>query len=125
MDMHDPKLHQIGRRRDARLRLAIPAHLITIHGKHRVALCNLSQSGAQMQLNGKLKLCGDAVLVWLHYEVFGRIVWSANGQAGMEFDELIAPGTLITTRDIVDFKTGPDENREHYEATRAWYQGER
>ncbi len=125
MDMHEPHLHQIGRRRDSRLRVSIPATLVTLDGKFRVALCDLSQSGAHLRTDGKIASGGDAVLTWLHYEVFGKIVWAAPGQAGIEFDEILAPATLLTTRDIVDFKLGPDEKREHYESARQWYQGER
>ncbi len=125
MDMHDPELHRIGRRRDSRLRVSIPAWLETLDGKLRVALCDLSQSGAHVRCHGTLPGSGDAVLTWLHYEVMGRIVWSAPGQAGIEFDELIAPGTLISTRDIVDYGLAPDEDRQHYNDVRAWYQGYR
>lgn len=125
MIMHDPELHQIGRRRDSRLRVVMPATLVTIMGTHRVKLCDISQSGAHVRADEVLHRTGDAVLSWLHYEVFGRIVWASNTQAGIEFDQLLSPEALFTTRDIVDFQLAPDEEREHYELTRAWYQGYR
>lgn len=125
MDMHDDSKLPIGRRRDSRLRVSMPARLETLDGNFRVALCDLSQSGAHVRSDVQLPARGDALLIWLQYEVMGRMVWANREQAGIEFDELIPPEMLIATRDIVDFGLAPSEKKQHYEATRAWYQGYR
>lgn len=125
MDMHDQSLQQIGRRRDSRLRLHIPAQLVTIHGNFRAQLLDLSQSGAHLMVEEKLLRGGDAVLSWLNYEAFGRIVRATATQVGLEFDELLPPATLVTTRDLADQNTAKEDKREAFEAARAWYHGYR
>ena len=74
----------IGRRRDARLRLGVPAQLITLHGQYSASLCDLSQSGAHVRAKGDLFRGEDAVLQWLGFEAFGKLVWAANGEGGLE-----------------------------------------
>lgn len=119
--MNDQELHNIGRRRDSRLRLQIPARLETIHGTSRVMLIDLSQSGGQIMTDEKL-LCGqDAVLCWQQFEAFGQIIWSTPTQAGLEFVELLLPATVIATRDQADRDTRKLDKREAIDAARAWY----
>lgn len=125
MDMHDQALQKIGRRRDSRLRLRIPAKIETTFGTLPVTLLDLSQSGAHVFSTEPLATTGDAVLTWLHYEAFGRIVWFCGPQAGLEFDKLLAPSTLLTTRDIGEQTIAREERRETFEAARAWYNGYR
>ncbi len=112
----------VGRRRDSRLRLSVPAQLITLSGQFNASLCDLSQSGAHLQSRGQLSCGEDAVLTWLGFEAFGRIVWAGEGEAGMEFDELLAPAVLIETRDQVDLGYAPSVKQAEYEAAkRNWY----
>ncbi len=125
MDMPPPSELQIGRRRDSRLRLNIPARLETIYGNVKVVLIDLSQSGGHL-LTGEKQLCGkDAVLGWLQYEAFGRIVWSTDRQAGLEFDGMLTPQTLLATRDAAERDPRKEEQREAFLAARAWYNGHR
>ena len=121
MDMSPEPLHQIGRRRDSRLRLHLPARITTIHGKWQAQLLDLSQSGAHLEVAERLMKGGDAVLNWLQFEAFGRIVWATATQVGLEFDELIAPDTLVITRDLADQHTAKEAKRIAIEAARAWY----
>ncbi len=112
-----------GRRRDSRLRLGVPAQLITLSGQCSASLCDLSQSGAHLRTKGVLERGEDAVLSWLGFETFGRIVWTHDGEAGMEFDELLAPAILIQTRDQVDLGIAPSSEQAAYESARNWYLG--
>jgi len=88
-------------------------------------LIDLSQSGGQVVTDEKLLSGKDAMLHWLEFEAFGRIVWSTPTQAGLEFAELLDPSTLITTRDLADLDTRKVDRREAFDAARAWYNGYR
>ncbi len=115
----------VGRRRDSRLRLGVPAQLITLSGQSSASLCDLSQSGAHVRAKGVLERGEDAVLTWLGFEAFGRIVWAGDGEAGLEFDELLAPAILIATRDQVDLGFAPSTRQADHDQARDWYLGSR
>lgn len=121
MGMLDKLTGMVGRRRDSRLRLGVPAQLITLTGQCGASLCDLSQSGAHLRANGTLVRGEDAVLSWLGFEAFGQIVWAGDGEAGMEFDELLTAAILIQTRDQVDLGLAPSTKRADYETARDWY----
>ena len=123
--MLQPILHPIGRRRDCRLRLTIPARVETIHGNYLAVLLDLSQSGAHFRVDEPLGSGGDALLLWLGFEGFGRIVWSTTHHAGLEFDEMLPPATLIATRDLAEKDTRKDDHRQAFETARSWYHGYR
>lgn len=112
-----------GRRRDSRLRLGVPAQLITLTGQSIASLRDLSQSGAHLATKAQLVRGEDAVLSWLGFETFGRIVWASHGEAGLEFDELLAPAILIKTRDQFDLGLAPSAEQAAYDAARRWYMG--
>lgn len=84
------------RRGKARLRLGIPADLITVHGRHRVSLVDLSESGARLQCDSAR--ISDGVLKWLGYEAFGAVVWREGEEAGLHFDQPIEGAWLLDTR---------------------------
>ncbi len=130
MTLYQPDLQHAGprptgRRRDSRLRLAIPARLETIHGTYPAALLDLSQSGAHIRVDEPLGKGVDAILFWLQFEAFAGVVWSTPTHAGLEFDELIAPAVLLDTRDLAERNTRDEDRRDAFEAARAWYHGHR
>ena len=67
----------------------------------------------------------DAVLLWLGFEAFGKIVWVDNGEGGLEFDEMLAPAILIQTRDQVDLGQIQSADQAAYEGVRSWFMGYR
>ncbi len=125
MNMSEQSRPPIGRRRDARLRLDIPAQLITLDGQLTASLADLSQSGAHIRASSRTIHRGDAVLYWMGFEAFGRIVWSTDTEAGLEFDELLAPAVLLQTRMQVDCGRIPSLEQMAYEGARSWYTGYR
>ena len=105
----------IGRRRDSRLRVTVPARLITLTGHHKVALRDISQTGAKLSVPEQVRAGDDGVLEWLDFETFGSIIWTGGGFAGIAFDEELPVGALLTTRQKFDqgaFKTEEDIARE-------------
>ncbi|MFC3102144.1 PilZ domain-containing protein [Altererythrobacter lauratis] len=111
----------IGRRRDARLRLGVPAQLITLAGQYTVSLADLSQSGAHVAARLPFEVSRDAVLSWMGFEAFGRIVWHRGCEAGIEFDDLLPEAVLLQTRQQVDSGKVRSFEQEVYEDARSWY----
>lgn len=69
--------------------ILLPARLITTIGEAPVRLIDISAGGARIS-GAELPEPGtDVVLKRDGFETFGIIVWTANGQAGMQFDEPI------------------------------------
>ncbi len=113
-----------GQRRDSRLRLALPARMVTLGGYSSVLLADLSQSGARVQLHeGEvLKPGAQGMLSWLGYEAFGAVVWCRYGFAGMEFDELLPADILLDTRERVDRGLALSEQQLDYLKAREWFE---
>ncbi len=85
------------RRAYSRLRLGIPARLLTLDGQQYVTLVDLSQSGARILLEASGKVTGG-LLRWLGFETFGDPAWQTGGELALHFDEPIEAAWLIETR---------------------------
>jgi len=85
------------RRGKARLRLGIPAQLLSLHGRRRVTLLDLSESGARLRYDGEP--VSDVILEWLGYEAFGKVVRRAGDELGVRFDEPIGSAWVLETRE--------------------------
>ncbi len=91
-----------GRRRHSRLRVCLPAKLVTLGGTLHVTLLDLSFRGAKLATGGFLTPGSDAVLSWGRFEAFCRIAWCHGDYCGLDFDEPLDPDVLIATRDFAD-----------------------
>ena len=101
-----------GRRRHSRLRVHLPAKLITLDGTVSATLLNLSYSGAKLLLGAKAMRRGSsAVLNWGTFEAFCTVAWVAGGHCGLDFDEALGSQVLIATRDLADITPRVDANR--------------
>ena len=89
---------QTGRRNDSRLRLALPAELITLDGRGPAQIENLSRSGARIATALAVKPGRSGFLRWLDHEVFATVRWCAGGRCGVVFDDLLSEQDLIRTR---------------------------
>lgn len=124
MIRHDPsQFVPTGKRANARLRVRLPAKLITLHGEYRLALIDLSASGARVGQPGLDCLPGNAILQWTGHEVFGRIVWVRDGLAGVRFDEPIPDEWVLATRRIAEASPMPGDSELHRHAARDWVSG--
>ncbi len=115
----------LGHRRDSRLRLALPARMVTLGGYSSVLLADLSQSGARVHLGEgeELKPGAQGMLSWLGFEAFGTVVWCRYGHAGLEFDELLPADILLDTREKVDLGLTLTEEQLTAIQARAWFEG--
>jgi len=86
------------RRRKARLRVGIPASLVTLDGRQDVALVDLSETGARLRVDGADTI-SSGVLTWLGFETFGSIVWRRGQTVGVHFDTPIDGEWVLTTRE--------------------------
>jgi hypothetical protein len=108
------------RRGKARLRLGIAAELVTIHGRCRVTLLDLSESGARLQ--HEAEQIGDCVLKWLGYEAFGSVVRRDGQEIGLHFDPPLNRAWLLDTREWLSaIAQGEDELRRF---AKEWATGE-
>ncbi|HEX4847760.1 MAG TPA: PilZ domain-containing protein [Novosphingobium sp.] len=116
-------LPRTGKRCHARLRVRLPAKLITLDGDYRVVLCDLSQSGARIGQPGLPLLQGQAILLWDKYEAFGRFAWCRAGLAGLAFLDPIPPAWVLATRDLDDAHHLPDDSELQRRHAREWVTG--
>jgi hypothetical protein len=74
-------------RRSPRYRVLLIARLVTTYSQRIVKLRDLSTSGAMIEGPRIPPVGTDILLQRGSLEVFGRIVWARDMQAGIEFDE--------------------------------------
>ncbi len=116
----NPQEVTTGRRRHSRLRLQLPARLITLGKSYHVTLIDLSLTGAKVALDVSGPRHGDAVLEWGGFDAFCSIAWSAGRFSGLDFEEPLPARLLIATRDLGDTTEPVDADRA---AARAWAAG--
>lgn len=71
-----------GRRGAPRLRLSIPARLVSLYSSHRCILIDLSCTGAQVGLEQPLNMDDTALIQIAGLEIFCEVVRSAQGPNG-------------------------------------------
>ena len=113
-----------GKRGQARLRVRLPAKLITLSGEFRVVLCDLSTGGARVGKQGLTLQRGQAVLQWDRFEAFCTIAWNRSGLIGVQFDEPIPKAWVIATRDLDSVAHLPNDNELDRRAARDWVHGQ-
>lgn len=92
-----------GRRRHSRLRVCLPARLITLDGTLPATLLDLSVRGARLGIAApELRPGAQAVLTWAGFEAFCAVAWTRGAQCGLDFELPLQPGVLIATRALVD-----------------------
>lgn len=112
----------VGRRGVARLRLGVPARLLLLSGTYSCALVDLSRSGARVSLSEPPRLGVEAVLQAAGFEAFGAVVWAANGEAGMHFDQPLGEADLLRMRDFSD--AFPERNAQQMrQSVQEWVNG--
>ena len=110
-----------GRRRHSRLRVHLPARVITLDGTFQATLLDLSFRGGKIVLGAdKLRRGASAVLSWASFEAFCTVAWTRGHSCGLDFDTPLNPQVLIATRDLADASPKVDFSRL---AAKAWVTG--
>ena len=126
--MEDPDCSRppcaIGRRTDARLRLAVPATLVLVDGTFKSTLENVSRTGARVLLaGGDVRIEQSGFLRCRGLELFCTVVWSRGARCGVQFDELLGEEQLLDLRwygdNIRSLVESEDRSR-----VRAWVGGQ-
>ncbi len=93
----------IGRRKTARVRLALPGKAVLITGHEPCRFEDLSQTGACATVAGMAPPIGDdVVLIAQGVEVFGKVVWRQGSRFGVSFDRPLAKAQVVRLRTIHD-----------------------
>ena len=85
-----------GRRHAPRVRLDMPARLITPEGTCPVMLENMSAGGAKIVLPEPVEFV-VCVLRWMDRHAFADVVWREGAFVGVKFNEPISVETLEAT----------------------------
>jgi hypothetical protein len=110
-----------GRRRHSRLRVHLPARLITLEGTLHATLLDLSFRGGKVVLaTDILRRGASAVLSWGSFEAFCTVAWTRGQSCGLDFETPLKPQVLIATRELADATPRVDSNRV---AARSWVTG--
>lgn len=111
-----------GRRSAPRLRLSIPARLVTLYETRRCVLLNLSQTGAQIGLEDPLSEGDGAFLKVAGLDHFGGVVRKGPGTNALEFDVSLSENEVLSVRRYSEcFEE--DERRRLRREVRAWVHG--
>jgi hypothetical protein len=117
-----------GRRAAARLRLSIPAKMMTIHGIHDCILLDLSRTGARIGLAVPLHIGTNAILNAGPIEVFGetlrRDLGIGGGVNGFKFDDPLSHEDVLAVRKHAEsFRLRERESL--LDQVRSWVAGEK
>ncbi len=115
-------LANVGRRRAARLRVSVPAKLITVTGTQRCLLIDVSRTGAQIALSRPLSI-GDAGFLQVGgLELFGSTIREGAGANGLDFDvEMSDEDVLVIRRYAETYQM--DERKALMAEARKWVTG--
>ena len=107
---------QVGRRTYSRLRVFLPARLISVFGTQQVQIHNLSRSGVKLLWTDPVRVGGDVVMAWAHHELFGKVVWSQPQYGGVLLDEPLTEALILSMRAADDAHHGDKRD-----SAASWY----
>lgn len=112
-----------GRRAAPRLRVSLPARLISVEGNQPCVLMNLSRSGAQVAVLDSIRVGEGAVLQCGSLEVFGDVIRSDFGLNAIRFEEEISDAQVLEIRHYHE-TFEERERRSLIDTARKWVTGD-
>lgn len=103
--------------RAPRRRVLIDGMFHGFDGARRVAIRNVSRTGAAVQCAGPLKVGTEGVLKADGLDSLARIIWSRGTLHGIKFDEPLPNHVVLTLHGI----TRDDVSEAKAAAVKAWY----
>lgn len=123
MGAEDPNaLARCGRRASPRLRLRLPALMITLDGQGPAVLENISATGARIQSRFALHQGSSCVLRMPGLELFADVAWCAHGRCGLTFEHPLSQAELLRLRSL-DAQALPSERDTSKDWARAFVSG--
>lgn len=117
---------QTGRRHVSRLRLSIPARLVSVYETQRCILIDISRGGAQVGLAKPLQVGDGACLQIAGFEPFGEVLrrdlTASGGVNGIAFDEEMSNEQVLAIRAFSE-TFQKDEKQALLEEVRQWVRG--
>ena len=118
----------VGRRASARLRLAIPARLVSLYGTQPCIMLDISRTGARMALGAPLAVGQSGFIALARFELFGLIVRTERGSGGggnaMAFDDPLSKAQILEIRQFAE-RFEAREQEDLREQVRKWVTGEK
>jgi hypothetical protein len=96
---------EVGRRRRARLRLNLPAKLVTTQFTCPASILNISEQGIGVVSEIPLKAGSIVVLQFLEFELFCTVAWAKGRRAGLAHDAAITSEIILLLRIVADTST--------------------
>ncbi len=112
-----------GRRQESRLRVRLPARLVSHARTQPAILCDLSLTGARLHAAEPPRTGLEVLVEWDRFDAFGEVVWSASGVCGVHFFDPIASSVLIATRGLDDAAHLPRDRELLRQVARQWVEG--
>lgn len=100
-----------GRRRALRERMNLPVSLYSVEQTRVSLLADVSQIGCRLHGMALPEIGQDVLLKAGDVELFGRIVWKADGERGVKFDEPISKTELERLREVLSRHLGLEAPR--------------
>lgn len=117
----DPELK--GRRREPRAVIGLRASTDTLAGRGSAILVDLSCAGAQLQGQALPPAGKDVVLTCRSIEIFGTVMWQADGRCGVLFEEPVARPVLAALREAAWKAANSRFTEEEIQAASDWVRG--
>ena len=112
-----------GRRAEMRAPVRLPVSAETLDGTKRIALLEVSLSGARVEGAGLPGAGRDIVLMCGSVEAFGTIAWAAGERRGIRFDEAISPADIVALRNVATAAENSGITPEEIQAAADWESG--
>ncbi|MBO9519375.1 MAG: PilZ domain-containing protein [Porphyrobacter sp.] len=100
----------VERRGSERVPASGEVHLQTAGGDWRGNLCDLSETGARVEIRNPPPVGATALLRWDGLELFSRIVWVKEDCCGVMFDKPISVAVVDHARGDATARSGPPAN---------------
>lgn len=112
----------LGRRRNARARLNIPARIVLLDGYVGCTVENLSNKGARIACDRGLKRGDQGILKRDGLDEFFTVRWVRDECCGLRFDEAVSDDAIRELRQLADYYES-DGRAQIREFGRDWVEG--
>ena len=99
-----------GRRTAQRERVSLPVSLQTVDQSRVALLADISQTGCRLHGIGLPRVGQDVLLQAADVELFGRVVWKAGEERGVEFENAMSRSDLAHLREALARQSGQDSS---------------
>jgi len=106
----DASKPELGRRRFSRLRVCIPARLVSIYGTQIVQVTNVGAAGVMVAWSERVRAGSEARLIGGNFELFGHVVWSEDQLGGVAADRPLSDALILSMRAVEPEAVKHDDN---------------